>query len=233
MFARRVFELMSSNTFVLSNYSKGIDALFGGNVLFTEGDLAFEDIDRKREENLYHVLFGHTYANRFRQILDTIGLPYAEEDRGVALCYVACCEGEAQSAVDSFRRVTVAQKRCILFLSEAVPNTDVGELYSKYNGGGVGVFSAHYIRNYTAMPQAGSPYFIFPDADMESGFPAKAALHFAYLSQDCSVHRAQGRKFTFETMDTLTNRLYCGGQFEGVANALLFGRSFSAPSFGI
>jgi hypothetical protein len=233
MFARRVFELMSSNTFVLSNYSKGVETLFGGNVLFTGGDLAFEDIDRKREENLYHVLSRHTYANRFRQILDTIGLPYAEEERGIALCYVACCEGEAQSAVDSFHRVTVAQKRCILFLSEAVPNTDVGELYSKYHSGAVEVYSEHYIRNYAALPHMDSPYFIFPDAGMQNGFPAKAALHFSYLGQDCSVHEAQGGKYRFETVDTLTNRLFCGGQFENVADALLSGRGFSLPSFGI
>ena len=41
MFARRVFELMASNTVVLSNYSKGVYRLFKDNVLYMgEMDLA-------------------------------------------------------------------------------------------------------------------------------------------------------------------------------------------------
>lgn len=37
MFARRVFELMASNTVVLSNYSKGVYRLFGDNVVYLDG----------------------------------------------------------------------------------------------------------------------------------------------------------------------------------------------------
>ena len=52
MFARRVFELMSSNTLVLSNYSKGMDKMFGNNVLFLDQSpdilkqLTDQDIER-------------------------------------------------------------------------------------------------------------------------------------------------------------------------------------------
>src|SRR5690554_3285593 len=38
MFARRVFELMSSNTLVISNYSKGVDKMFGDLVVFADRD---------------------------------------------------------------------------------------------------------------------------------------------------------------------------------------------------
>lgn len=233
MFARRVFELMSSNTFVLTNRSKGVETLFGNNVLYTDGNLDFEDVEARRRENLYHVLAEHTYANRWKQILDTIGLPYVGEDKTIAFCYVAGCEPEVRSAVASFRRVLRAEKRCMIFLTEDVDPTSIGRLYSAYNAGDVEVYSVHYMRNYAALPRMASPFFIFPADGMENSFPARAALHFSYLGQDCSVHVAKGKRYGFEAADGLTDRLFCGGQFEAVANAVLSGSAFTLPSFGI
>ena len=78
MFARRVFELMSSNTLVFSNYSKGMDKMFGNNVLFLDQSpdilkqLTDQDIDKIRENNLKDVLSNHTYKKRFETILEKI-----------------------------------------------------------------------------------------------------------------------------------------------------------------
>jgi len=71
MFARRVFELMSSNTLVLTNYSMGIDNIFGNNVLYinNESIIDFKDADFLRMNNLKEVIKNHTYEERFKQIL--------------------------------------------------------------------------------------------------------------------------------------------------------------------
>ena len=89
MFARRVFELMASNTTVLSNYSKGVYRLFKDNVLYLDRD-EFDlnrNFSKMKEENLYNVLENHTYSNRFRQILDTINFKYIPDLKHIVLFY--------------------------------------------------------------------------------------------------------------------------------------------------
>jgi len=75
MFARRVFEIMLCNTLVLSNYSKGMQDLFGDDVIFLQGGdekLDLSSTEESRLNNLYNVLKNHTYSVRFKQLLDNI-----------------------------------------------------------------------------------------------------------------------------------------------------------------
>ncbi|MGD7428480.1 CgeB family protein, partial [Ralstonia pseudosolanacearum] len=61
MFARRIFDLMSSNTLVISNYAKGIDEMFGDLVIFPDhgperlSSLTKDEADRIRHKALHEV----------------------------------------------------------------------------------------------------------------------------------------------------------------------------------
>src|SRR5699024_7686313 len=97
MFARRVFELMASNTLVLSNYSRGMRMMFGDLTIST--DSGKELLRRLRElenipngENriramaLRKVLNEHTYRSRLEFIAEICGLPISSaETESVAM----------------------------------------------------------------------------------------------------------------------------------------------------
>ncbi|MCP4929400.1 MAG: glycosyltransferase, partial [Gammaproteobacteria bacterium] len=83
MFARRVFELLASNTITISNFSRGIHLLFGDLVLVTDSgeevverlqSLAQnpEDEDKLRLQGLRKVMHEHTYQDRLNYILSKV-----------------------------------------------------------------------------------------------------------------------------------------------------------------
>ena len=83
MFARRVFELLASNTLTISNFSRGIRLLFGDLVLATDSgeqvverlqNLAQtpEDEDKLRLYGLRKVMQEHTYQDRMNYILSKV-----------------------------------------------------------------------------------------------------------------------------------------------------------------
>jgi glycosyltransferase involved in cell wall biosynthesis len=81
MFARRVFELMASNTVVISSYSKGMKEMLGDLTICSDNcrELA-EKIDRLKTDSLYYkkyrllalreVLQYHTYQDRFGYVVE-------------------------------------------------------------------------------------------------------------------------------------------------------------------
>jgi spore maturation protein CgeB len=91
MFARRVFELMSCNTLVVSNYSVGVDKMFGQLVVFADKEpsrlknLTKNEIDQLRETALNLVLKEHTYKRRWEQILDHVGIKYQKRTDSVTI----------------------------------------------------------------------------------------------------------------------------------------------------
>lgn len=84
MFARRVFELLASNTTVVSNYSRGLQLMFGeipvladsGRVVvktLSSSDAAY-DGRRRKLAGLRKVMLEHTYSRRLNDILSRTGL---------------------------------------------------------------------------------------------------------------------------------------------------------------
>jgi glycosyltransferase involved in cell wall biosynthesis len=85
MFARRVFELMASNTLVISNFSRGLRLMFGDLAITTDSGTEMrrrlERIDaqpcgreRLRAMALRKVLQEHTYADRLAFIAEEAGI---------------------------------------------------------------------------------------------------------------------------------------------------------------
>ena len=83
MFARRVFELIASNTHVFSNYSRGVD-LFFGDIIFSSDSgqdsvkryLNYSNKQRKqiKLEGVRKVFSEHTYRHRFEYIVEKVSL---------------------------------------------------------------------------------------------------------------------------------------------------------------
>ena len=86
MFARRVFELLASNTLVVSNYSRGVRLLFGDHIICSDNKAEVlknlldndEKSSQKKLSALRTVFSNHTYGERFRYVLSKISSNVAE-----------------------------------------------------------------------------------------------------------------------------------------------------------
>ncbi|VVS92359.1 methyltransferase domain-containing protein [Desulfoluna spongiiphila] len=83
MFARRVYELLASNTLTVSNFSKGVRLLFGDLVVTSDSGAQLtrriRDIERSEESfakfrlaGLRKVMNGHTYEDRFAYMVSKV-----------------------------------------------------------------------------------------------------------------------------------------------------------------
>lgn len=106
MFARRVFELLGSNTLTVSNFSRGVRLLFGDLVITTDNGpqmlrqlktLAEDEpySDKLRLAALRKVMQEHTYAHRLDYVISKV-TGKAQEDRLPYLCMVAEANDSAQ-----------------------------------------------------------------------------------------------------------------------------------------
>ncbi len=101
MFARRVFELLATNTLIVSNYARSISLFFGDLVIVTDsGNEALKQIcdleasrdvaDRVRLAGLRRVMSQHTYGDRLRHVAEVVlGLPAMDTTPTVTVVTVA------------------------------------------------------------------------------------------------------------------------------------------------
>src|SRR5690606_1736939 len=126
MFARRVFELLASNTVVVSNFSRGVRLLFGDLVI--SSDNADQISSRVRticdDETHYRkfrlaglrkVMREHTYRHRLSYIKAKLSnKQYVPNAPGIAFVSKANTHGDLQALVDARARQT--HSNCRLFI---------------------------------------------------------------------------------------------------------------------
>lgn len=129
MFSRRVFELLACGTNVISNYSPGIEKLFPGIVklCISDGDADhyLEQLindknlrDRLSLLGLRKVLSGHTYTDRMRTILNTVGVQC--ETAGPGRVSVVTCTNKQNfmdNIFENYERQSYANKELIVILN--------------------------------------------------------------------------------------------------------------------
>lgn len=153
MFARRVYELMSSHTFVISNYSKGVEKLLKNNVVFADKDstklntLSNDEINKIRDENLHLALEKHTYYERFQTLLNTIGIPFIPLDYSITLVCIANSETDIPKILSFYRIQQLENKQLLIVLSNKISDIKVMPLINKYNKLDVGVIAYSYLKN--------------------------------------------------------------------------------------
>lgn len=115
MFARRVYELLGSNTLTISNYSRGVRLMFGDLVVTSDSGNeirrrleqleADSRVDRLRLAGLRKVMSEHTYADRLNYILEKItGQPRARQLPAFTVIAMANDQLEAQAIITNAQR---------------------------------------------------------------------------------------------------------------------------------
>ncbi|MER2013111.1 MAG: glycosyltransferase [Methanobrevibacter sp.] len=202
MFARRVFELMASNTTVLSNYSKGVYRLFKDNVLYLDRN-KFDlnrDFSKMKEENLYNVLENHTYSNRFRQILDTINFKYIPDLRHIVLFYrmddlrmLSDIQNHFYSINYPYKHLKLITDENNSFLSNTIMEDDLKSVELKDNY-----------------------YFSFANLDLNPDFIKKALLHFQYIDKNVGIMENAENKYVFNKSNNSDNVVFNESMFNDV-----------------
>ncbi|MEH7274093.1 CgeB family protein [Neobacillus vireti] len=145
MFARRVYEALACGTPTVSNYSEGIDKLFGDLVCVSESnqdlEAAFETLFKNEKEyrritveGIRRVLKDHTYSERLEKIVNLLQLPYKKVSQSVVVIGQADNKQEVQNLIEKFGKQTYENKRLLVICPEeltAEENTcEHVELYS-------------------------------------------------------------------------------------------------------
>lgn len=215
MFARRVYELISSNTFVISNYSKGVKNLLGNNVIFAEQEperlsqLTDQEIDQIRDENLHSALENHTYEKRVQFILDTMSYPYIPPDNSVTVICIANSETDISSILSFYRLQQLDDKKLLIILSVEIPDIEVSALFNKYNKSDIGVVAYSYLelkaQNWSDIIE--TQYIAVMDYSSEilNNSIKKALLHTTYID-DCIKINSKV-KYTYSNKTQITNIL--------------------------
>ncbi|MCA1406542.1 glycosyltransferase [Ensifer sp. IC3342] len=128
MYARRVYELLASNTRVISNYSRGLRLMFGDLVVSTDsGDEALRRV-RKQDEMgltarlrlaaLRKALSEHTYSHRLARIARHAGIdmPDAPALPKITVLAQVTTQSEADSLIAQIRRQNLPGLRLVLVL---------------------------------------------------------------------------------------------------------------------
>ncbi|QOL24411.1 glycosyltransferase [Thalassotalea sp. LPB0316] len=145
MFARRAYELMASNTLVLSNFSKGLRLMFGDIVVCSDSGEGIADKvksfdrdsdyrDKVRLLGLRKAIEQHTYKERLRFIVEKLTNKACEiEKPEVVVISVTSNELETRTIMDMFAAQVYRDKKLIIFANyrSTIPNTDRVSIISK------------------------------------------------------------------------------------------------------
>ena len=208
MFARRIFELMSCNTLVVSNYSPGVADFFDGRILFAGQDhsdileLDSERADATRHAALHDVLANHTYQRRFEQILDSIGFEYSKTSRLVTLICPVENEHELMQSIARQSEFVDVADRLVIILGQQFPKSDAAYYQAKYGRFGVIVLSWAWAVEETLDPSTyikGDVFAIIPPQSSVTATKIfEASLHLSYADGPIAIGASEPYRFSTE-----------------------------------
>ena len=145
MFARRIFELMACNTYVVSNFSVGVHEFFGDDVLYLDRDphglkrLSSEQMKASKRRNLAKVLEKHTYRQRFEQILDTAKVAYRKRSSDGAVIVSTSSLDAGQRVFDRLSSLDNWRGPKVILLDKNVDNLAYADALTDWNRDGIRV----------------------------------------------------------------------------------------------
>ncbi len=131
MFARRVYELLGSNTLTISNYSRGLRLMFGDLVVTSDSGSEIRRrleqletgsvVDRLRLAGLRKVMCEHTYADRMNYILEKItGVIRTRELPAFTVIALANSKEEAQAVIANVLRQQSVELELLLVCDKSL-----------------------------------------------------------------------------------------------------------------
>lgn len=198
MFARRVFELMASNTLVLTNRSVGIERLFGNNVAYTDEPFDFSDAYNQRLSSLYTTLRNHTYADRFQTVLNVLDIQEEKNIPSVAIVY----RSSPDISLTHFSQVEWSSKYGIIVLNDDTDPSVLNKTFIRYHNTHTQVTLEKDL--HALLEQLQVQYVVDAGPSTAFSFVTDAMLHYSYLDSRLPIayNETSEVPFTFQHLDT-------------------------------
>lgn len=150
MFARRVFELAATQTQIVSNYSPGIERIYGDDVIYFDrgarelSEYSDGEISRQVLRAAKTTLSKHTYRHRFEEVLSFIGLPHSPARPAPTMMVRVATTDQAEWAIAALSRAGATYSHLLLLVDRRVPSIEVGQFYNRYSSRLVSVLSERF-----------------------------------------------------------------------------------------
>lgn len=199
MFARRVYELLASNTTVVSNYSRGLELMFGDiPVISDSGTAVVEQLrpssdvywSRKRRlAGLRKVMNEHTYSHRLAYILDVTGIQAPSSHRpSVDVIGLVFREAEMDAVKAAVARQVGVEVNLRLFTTKATLAERFSDLRHVSELRGLSMTDVVSVGSYAAVMHASDyygPHYLIDQAlagRYSSASVVGKATHFKFSS---------------------------------------------------
>ncbi|WP_374707564.1 glycosyltransferase [uncultured Deefgea sp.] len=240
MFARRIYELMSCNTLVISNSNDGITSQFGHLAIDIEANpnaltqIVQNDVDSMRDAALHEVLAKHTYKERFKFILDSIGFQYASDEKDLTLVALVNNEAEIEQFIAYHKSLQMNNSILLLVFGYGFEDIELAPLFTKYNRGSINTIALSYLDKYAPFDKKVIETEFIAILDNDDLLPPnqfkKAYLHTEYM-KEIPLLLDQGNKYTRQDSFTVRN-IIAPRQFFNTA-LLMKGQNINALGYSV
>lgn len=178
MFSRRVFEGLACGTPIISSYSTGIKKTFHDIVRVTEEPIKFEhEVEKLMIDNKHYrevamtgmreIFKKHTYEHRMVSILETVGVPFKNNDKSITLVFCIHSKEEFNKAFEIVEGQSYANSKVTFLLS----NFDgIEELLNSYNTEQFSTYLMDYAFKYDSISELIKTKFVtVMDTDFSYG----------------------------------------------------------------
>ncbi|MDQ6600385.1 CgeB family protein [Bacillus salipaludis] len=207
MFSRRVFEIIASNTPVVSSESLGIKNLFGDIIIASNNFNELQDrIKKYFEDDHYYktnrllglrkVLAEHTYTNRIKMMLDKMGIEFIEEDHSVTVVGVVRSKDDYEELMKQYQRQEWKKKKLLILLDIF---DGYLEIFNANNNKEVKSYLIDYIHNYSSLSDIiDTDYFaVFDKKHFYGDFYLTDMMLATLYVSDSIIVKGSGEEYTF------------------------------------
>lgn len=197
MFARRVFELAASGATVISNYSPGIERIYGDDVIFFDrtnrrlDDFSRDERSAMSMRALNSTLAAHTYRHRFEEILRFIGMPFTSVRENPTMITRVGSFDEAEVALSYYKRRSNIFSRLLLVISSEVPTSQSSAYLTRYMSKNVTAVSESLMAKEDVpasnFVQTGDLIWVDPNQELLRQSVEATLLHGEYTHQPIAL----------------------------------------------
>lgn len=229
MFSRRVFEIIASNTPIVSSESLGIKNLFGDlivasndfNILQERIDRYFKDEEFYRKNRLLglrKVLIEHTYTHRVKDMLKDIGLDFINEEQVVTVIGLVRSKENYNELIEQYNRQAWQKKKLVILLDIFDGYLDI---FNANNNEEVKTYLIDYLHHYNSLNDIiDTDYFAVFDKKhyYAENYLTDMTLSTSYVP-DSIIVKGAAEEYTFTVKGQVSKSLI-GKQSTGILNPL-------------
>lgn len=217
MFARRVFELLASNTPVISSKSQGINVMFGElviasnniNDLQTRINNYFNDNNyylTNRLQSLRKVLSEHTYTNRIKMMLEKIGIDFVDVKNEVTVVGIVKSKDDYNMLLDQYNRQRWSNKKLIILLDLFDGYLDV---FNENNNNEIKTYLIDYLHHYNSLNDIiKTDYFaVFNNVNYYGDYYLTDMMLATLYVQSAMIVKNIGEEYTFVNSGIISEAL--------------------------